>query len=199
MGWFTRKQPILLAERPGATRSDVVPFEAACAPAVARWVQSSDELFWLAPKTPPRLTAKKVLDWQHPEGQSVLYWPAPEDGPSGYAELNPMPAQTRHWWIGHCIVAPERRGEGIGYRLVEQLLADAFGHHHAYRVSLVVFPDNVLAIRCYNRAGFTCRGQMLRQFATRPGEYPMTYMAIDRGEYRGRPLRQNAQDLRGPR
>jgi ribosomal-protein-alanine N-acetyltransferase len=50
-------------------------------------------------------------------------------------------------------VAPDRRGSGLGRRLLEHLLAQAAGHG-ASRVMLEVRADNTAALALYEQAGF---------------------------------------------
>ena len=69
----------------------LVTFDRDAAPLVSSWVQDAHELFWLAPKTPPPLTAEKVIDWPGPDGAAVLLYREGGFEPIGYAELNPMP------------------------------------------------------------------------------------------------------------
>jgi RimJ/RimL family protein N-acetyltransferase len=91
-----------------------------------------------------------------------------------------MPEGGDHWWVGHCIVAPRRRGNGIGLHMVRLLLDRAFDARNARRVSLIVFPSNFDAVRCYRAAGFSERREVYREFVTRPGRHRMLYMSIDR-------------------
>ena len=144
------------------TNLTLVRFDPSHAPHVAAWVETDQELHWLAPSTPPPLTAEKVIAWKHPGGTAlVAVEPASRfhqslgAEPVGYAELNPMKGDAnRHLWIGHVVVAPQLRGGGIGRAFVRSLLAYAFGTLAANRITLVVFPENRSAIRCYQSVGF---------------------------------------------
>lgn len=168
---------------PGCARPGLAPFDPAHAKRVARWVQSDDELFALAPRTFPPLSARKVIAWQREDGYPMLYFDGGETDPCGYVELNRLPTGRAQWWLGHCLVAPHRRGKGVGLRMIDLVLDEAFCRRNAHTVSLVVFPDNFGAIRCYRRAGFSEHGEVFRRFATRAGQYRMLYMSIDRHEY----------------
>jgi GNAT superfamily N-acetyltransferase len=50
------------------------------------------------------------------------------------------------------VVAPSRRGTGVGRRLVAGLVERARGHHP--EVFMRVHPDNAVALRSYAGAGF---------------------------------------------
>lgn len=163
------------------------PFNKLMAPLVATWARDDQELFWLAPKTPPPLTAAKVVGWASPEGRPLLFYRDGTADPLGYLELNPMPSDWGHYWLGHCVVQPDQRGGGLGRHMIELSLELAFRSQRAYRVSLVVFPENVSAIRCYRRGGFIDAGDQWKYFATTGQQHRMVQMTIDRGRYHSLP------------
>ncbi len=168
------------ADRPDGV---LMPFEDVFAPVVAGWVRSDDELFHLTPKTPPPITPEKVIGWRRPLGFPMLYWRDGAAEPCGYAELNRTELGEARWWLGHCLVAPDQRSRGVGLTMVRLLLGMAFQRKAAHVVSLIVFPGNLNAVRCYRRAGFSERGEVFRRFETRAGEHRMIHMSIDRHEY----------------
>jgi RimJ/RimL family protein N-acetyltransferase len=126
---------------------------------VASWVRSAEELFWLAPSTAYPLSAAKVVRWTHKHGNPLLYYRVGAQMPVGYGELNPMRNDPRHLWIGHVVLDPAFRGHGLGLRLTHALVDHAFGRLRARKLTLVVFPENEAAVRCYERVGFCCRGE----------------------------------------
>lgn len=87
-----------------------------------------------------------------------------EGPPLGYGEINPLRSGGEHVWLGHVIVRPDRRGRGLGSILLRALLAEVFERRNATRVALIVFPDNLAALRCYRRAGFCLSGEEHHQF-----------------------------------
>jgi RimJ/RimL family protein N-acetyltransferase len=103
--------------------------------------------------------------------------------PIGYAELNDMPSRADELWIGHFIIAPERRGMGLCQRMLRLLLDYAFRRLGAYRAALIVFPGNEPAIRCYTSGGLAKVGRQDKVFAARPGVHGMIEMAIDQKGY----------------
>jgi len=179
-----RRQLAIRPYAPAVQASGFVPFEARHASLVAGWVRSDKDLFMLSPRTPGPLTAAKVIGWKQAGGDQLMYHDPGDGEPCGYVELNPMPEGGRHWWIGHCIVAPHQRGNGTGLRMVRLVLDRAFEYRDARRVSLVVFPGNFGAVRCYCVAGLGERREIYREFATRPGQHRMLYMSIDHHEHR---------------
>ncbi len=161
----------------------LAPFEPSLAATVAGWAQTAQELFWLAPKTPPPLTPAKVVAWAGPESSPMLLFRDGTAEPLGYLELNPMPLETGHFWLGHCVLHPNHRSVGLGRRMIGLALDLAFGHRRAKRVSLVVFPDNAGAIRCYRNAGLVGAGDQIKYFQTTGRQHRMLQMTIDRGRY----------------
>jgi RimJ/RimL family protein N-acetyltransferase len=170
------------------------PFDKLMAPIVAAWARDPHELFWLAPKTYPPLTAAKVVGWPGSDGCPLLFY---RDGivePIGYLELNPMPGEREHLWLGHCVVAPARRGSGLGEVMINLVLEEAFQTRKAARVSLVVFPDNIAAIRCYRACGFTEVGEQVKYFPTTGRQHRMLQMSVTRVDHArhvaaGKPIR----------
>lgn len=157
-------QAITVAVAPQTSKLRLTPFDSRHASTVARWVTTPDQLRLLAPSTEPPLTAAKVSEWVKPGGIAFLLRLQHEVGPIGYGELNPMRRTPLHFWIGHVIVASPHRGIGIGTAFVRLLTNYAFARLHAEKISLVVFPDNAPAIRCYLRAGFTNLGEEHHRF-----------------------------------
>jgi RimJ/RimL family protein N-acetyltransferase len=131
----------------------LTPFRAEWAGLVVSWVRDAQEAYWLAPKTPPPLTATHVLRWHEPGHNPFALLAAPGEPPVGYAELNTLVRTRRQYWIGHLIVDPDRRGRGLGSTFTQLLLDEAFEERGAQRVSLVVFPENAAASACYRAAG----------------------------------------------
>jgi RimJ/RimL family protein N-acetyltransferase len=94
-----------------------------------------------------------------------------------------MPADWGHYWLGHCVTHPDSRGTGVGRAMIALTLELAFRTRRAYRVSLVVFPENIAAIRCYRNAGFIDAGDQWKYFCTTGQQHRMLQMTIDRGRF----------------
>ncbi len=159
-------------------------FDPLMAPMLATWVKDAKELFWLAPSTVPPLTAAKVLNWQNTDVSAMVLHRDQTTEVLGYLELNLMPSQTRHLWMGHCIIRPERRGCGLGRLMVGLAIEDAFGRRQAESVSLVVFPDNVAAVECYRSVGFVTVGEQFKEFQGSTQTHRMLRMSIVRPRLR---------------
>lgn len=170
-----------------ATRRALAPyltqFVDARAALVASWVSSDSELLWLAPGTLPPLTPEKVLAWSAERRQRLMLCDGRDDLSIAYAELNEMPGNRQQRWIGHFLLSPAHRGRGWGVRFAQALLAHAFVELGAADVLLVVFPDNLRAIQCYERAGFIDLGQERKLFKTTGREHLFTRMGISRSRF----------------
>src|SRR5690606_34576824 len=140
-------------------------------------------LFWLAPKTFPPLTAAKVVGWPGPDGCPLLLHREGNVEPLGYLELNPMPGEREHLWLGHCVIGPEHRGTGLGQVMIRLVLEEAFSRRRAWRVSLVVFPENHAAVRCYRSCGFCEVSNQHKYFPTTGGRHRMIQMTIDQAGF----------------
>lgn len=159
-------------------------FDPAFAALVAGWVQTPEELFMLAPATEPPLSADKVLAWTEARNLPLLLWPIGGDAPVGYSELNFMSHDARDLWIGHFIVPESSRGKGFGYAFMRLLLRRAFASLSAASVSLVVFPENEVAVNCYLKCGLVKDGIHVKGFRHLPGKYKMRKMKISSRQYR---------------
>ena len=143
----------------------LVPFDPRSAGHVLSWVRGARDTYWLAPRTRPPLTAEKLLAWSGQGHNPFALVDSRSPGPLGYGEVNLLNEKRREYWLGHLIVEPQRRGQGLGRRLTELLLRHAFERLAARRVSLVVFPDNVAAVGCYRAAGMQDDGYETHLFA----------------------------------
>lgn len=175
----------------------LMPFDRLYAQQVSSWVLSDRELEWLAPGTLAPLTAHKVAAWGGNGSNRFLYWREGDDSPGAYGELNRMPDRTDQMWIGHVVVAPDRRGRAYGADLSAALVNRAFVVHRVSAVLLVVFPENEHAVRCYKRIGMVEMGRERKRFKTTRREYTFLRMGMDGRRFRalvacgvlsGRPL-----------
>ncbi|RJP36947.1 MAG: N-acetyltransferase [Phycisphaerales bacterium] len=161
-------EPGLPPSASGDAGFQIAPFRPEDAETIASWVTTPEELLWLAPATPPPLTAEKVRGWALPNVAAYAMTESATGDLVGYAELNRMERDPHHQWIGHVIVRRDRRGRGLGGHLVADLLHRAAGEGAAARVSLIVCPDNAAAIQCYKRAGFDIVCDELHRFGRPP-------------------------------
>ena len=158
----------------------LTPFDSGHASVIAGWVTTTPELRWLAPSVEPPLTPEKVVGWQRPDGYAFSLNRAVDPLPLGYGELNLMRRQADQFWIGHVIVDPDHRKQGLGRYLVHSLVSYAFERLFARRVSLVVFPDNEAAIRCYRRVGFRPVAEEFHRVGTDGPQHRLLRFEMDR-------------------
>jgi RimJ/RimL family protein N-acetyltransferase len=150
---------------------------------IATWPRDALELQWLAPGTPPPLDAEKVAAWASSDDQRFVLWDAERLSPVGYAELNFLSLARDQMWIGHFVIDPRFRGVGLAARFAAGLLDLAFARFAARMVVLLVFPDNVRAIRCYQRVGFVEDGYEAKYFPKIDCEHRFRRMFIDAERY----------------
>jgi len=160
------------------------PFDARYASLVAGWVRGEAELLRLAPGTDPPLTPQKVLAWHRSDVNPYLGWLPAAGEPVAYGEVNYMSRAKHEMWLGHILVAPDRRGMGLGKQLVQRLLDLAFFRFAAQKVCLLVFPDNEAAVRCYESAGMVRAGIEHWRHPQRRCVYRMLRMEVDAKKYR---------------
>lgn len=124
------------------------PVEPSDAAVVAGWPDSVEEVRqWCSRSEAP---AEVVAGWAA-EADVAGYGMVSDGELVGYGEL----------WLDHdepevelarLIVAPARRRQGVGRRLVAGLAQEALRHYPT--VLMRVHPDNTRALRCYAGAGF---------------------------------------------
>lgn len=124
-------------------------FDSLAAPVVASWAASAQEArHWCSRD---HVSAAVVADWSATP-DVVAYTFVEHDQVVGYGELW-IDADEEEVELARLIVAPARRGQGLGRRLAAALTAQALTHYPA--VFMRVYPDNEPALRCYAAAGFT--------------------------------------------
>jgi RimJ/RimL family protein N-acetyltransferase len=175
--------PISPTEPRARTACYLTAFDHRLAPIVASWIQTGEELTWLAPGTRPPLTSAKVDAWGDASDHQFLLWTTDCVEPIGYGELNHMPERPEQMWLGHFVVDPAQRGRSHGTRFAGMLLARAFLDYSATDVLLVVFPDNKTAIRCYERVGMAPLGNERKYFRATRQEHLFLRMGITRSRF----------------
>ena len=127
------------------------PFSAGAAETVAGWGRGADEVrLWCGLDA---VSAATVAAWSTPPDVTAFLLLLGGDGgePVAYGELW-VDDEEREVELAHLIVAPDRRGRGLGRRLVAALAVEARRHHPD--VVVRVHPDNAAAQACYRGAGF---------------------------------------------
>ena len=121
------------------------------AAAISGWAADPAEVrAWCSLDTAP-VPVDVVAAWSRPA--DVEGWVLVDGGgPVGYGEVW-VDHAAGEVELGHVIVDPHYRGQGIGALLVRGLVDRARRYFHT--VALRVRPENAAARRCYERAGFT--------------------------------------------
>lgn len=160
----------------------LVRFMPADATLVSAWLSNPRDAYWAAPRTWPPITPQRVLAWKRPGHRQYVLIDARRELPVAYGELNTLRHRSGDYWLGHLVVDPQQRGRGYGLALTRLLIERAFAQHRARRVLLVVFPENVGAIRCYQRAGMRPDGYELHHFPPYERCEHLLKMVIERSE-----------------
>ena len=118
-----------------------------------------------------------------------------EDGGTfvGVVSLTQVDPVHRNAEFHIMIGTPSARGRGAGTMATRQMLRHGFGDLNLHRIFLSVLESNAVAIRMYEKVGFTTEGR-LRQAAFKDGAYcDLLMMGILQSEFRetpaGEPLR----------
>lgn len=164
-------------------RARLVAFNAELAPLIASWVRDAEEAYWVAPHSVPPITAHIVRDWSAAADRWAFTLLDEFHTPAGYGELNLLSGERREYWLGHLLIDPTRRGQGLGHELTSRLLERAFMQLHASRVALVVFQNNAAAIQCYRSCGLEAEGYEQHAFAVLGRSDSLLRMAIRRDAY----------------
>lgn len=94
-----------------------------------------------------------------------------------HAELTVLP-EHELGQIGRLAVAPYARGEGVGTKLMDWLVAFAFDELSLHRLELVVFSFNEPALHLYKNAGFWEEGLALHARKAGDGYWDLIYMGL---------------------
>ena len=123
-------------------------FDRRVASTVAGWAGTAHEsMLWCSL---PEVTADAVDGWSR--RQDVEAFVLRETGHVvAYGEIW-IDVDEREVELAHLIVDPERRGQGLGGRLIDELVRQAQRHYPV--IALRVHSRNETAVRCYVRAGF---------------------------------------------
>lgn len=105
----------------------------------------------------------------------------------GHAGLMAADRRSRLAHLGHVIVDPALRGQGLGLKMLAMLLAHAFEDQGLNRVELNVVAGNGPALRLYEKLGFERVGVRRRAVHTGPGPgdfADLVFMGLLREDWR---------------
>jgi RimJ/RimL family protein N-acetyltransferase len=95
--------------------------------------------------------------------------------------------------LSRILVAPARRGEGIGGAMVARAVAVSFETHNVDRIDLGVAANNTPAIACYRKQGFAHVGTWLKAIPVGVGNIDVYWMTLTRAAWMSSPARPTVQ------
>jgi RimJ/RimL family protein N-acetyltransferase len=129
-------------------------FDPAHAPTVASWAVGDDVVRAWCALEGDAVPADVVAGWSKADDIEAFVYGDPGDAPVAYGELW-LDDEEGEVELARLLVAPERRGRGVGRALVTALVEQARrAHPELPAVILRVRPENEQAIRAYAAAGF---------------------------------------------
>jgi len=133
---------------------DLQPFDVARAELVASWAVGDEVVrAWCAVEG-DRVPAEVVAGWSRADDVEAYLLTDDAGDPCAYGELW-LDDEEGEVELARLLVAPERRGSGVGRALTQALTRRARRTHPELpAVILRVRPENEQAIRCYVAAGF---------------------------------------------
>jgi RimJ/RimL family protein N-acetyltransferase len=133
-----------------------MPFDPTDAPLVASWAAGDESVVraWIALEA-DAVPAEMVAGWSAADGVEAFVFAEDAGGPPlAYGELW-LDHEEGDLELAHLLVAPERRGQGLGRAFVRALAEQARQTHPELALVLLrVQPENTRAIRAYSAAGF---------------------------------------------
>jgi RimJ/RimL family protein N-acetyltransferase len=166
----------------------LAPFTAADIDRLIGWVASPDALGrWAASGFSYPLTRTQVeahMRKSAENGARIFKVLDQDQSVVGHVELGSIDQLNRSLRIGRVMVAPERRGRGIGVELMRAAFAVAFDQLQMHRVELAVFDFNQAAIACYKRVGFQGEDVRREMFKSADGYWSEIVMSILESQWR---------------
>ncbi len=89
-------------------------------------------------------------------------------------------------FVSRVLVAPHRRGQGLGEKMMRRLTTLAFEEHGFHHLNLGVISTNAAAIRCYTRIGFQQVGEWPDAMPTPTGTVAIVWMMLYRTDWERR-------------
>jgi RimJ/RimL family protein N-acetyltransferase len=156
------------------------------------WLKSPWEVMswggvrWTWPLDPEQL--ERYLGPSRGPRPSRRVYAALEDGAVvGHADFSGLLVGQDSATICRVLIGPaERRGHGLGRRLMEALCREGFVGLGLYRLELNVLAGNEPALRCYRAAGFIEEGTLRRARRFAGERYDVVHMGLLRPEWERR-------------
>jgi GNAT superfamily N-acetyltransferase len=118
---------------------------------ICQFPQTEIELFFMYPKATYPLTCdqlKAAID-QRSDSTVVML----DKSISGFANFY-ISEPGEKCCIGNLIIAPDKRGKGVGKYLVETMVQLAYRNYRAMEIHISCFNQNVAGLLLYTRCGF---------------------------------------------
>ncbi len=110
----------------------------------------------------------------------------------GHAEIsNTWPHLSSR--LSRVLVAPGRRGQGIGGAIFARAIEYSFNEHGVDRIDLGVASDNVVAIACYHAQGFKHVGTWPQAMQVGSKTIDVHWMTIGRSQWTANRAERSAQ------
>lgn len=140
---------------PTRARAELVPYAPEFASTVRSWIDS-DETYHFVCRGSGFPPPEDVVDsWQRQGVNSYVL--TADRQPVAYAELWDR-ANEQAVEIAHVLVAPFRRGEGFGTRMVKLLTGKVENRADISKLLAILYTDNETALACLLGAGFELVG-----------------------------------------
>lgn len=128
------------------------------------WIRSEDELYqWSGPwEFSWPLDLDQLVRDARFQSESRFLFAVTEPGGGELLGHVKLQVQRHHGLglIGRVLVAPQRRGQGVGTAMMHRLVGYAFDDLGLHRLQLGVYTFNTPAIACYEAAGFVVEGRL---------------------------------------
>jgi ribosomal protein S18 acetylase RimI-like enzyme len=147
---------------------------------LAGLVTAGAALGWVDPPSPAEVTALLHAVWTAPPGDAALAVATDDSRLLGlaYWRRYDRPTHRPHADVEKVAVSPAAQGQGVGRRLMQELIAAARAAHVEV-LTLDLRADNTRAATLYESLGFTRYGQLPRFVAVGHHRYDKLFYALD--------------------
>lgn len=101
----------------------------------------------------------------------------------GYCELNRIDYDNMSATASRVIIDSKQRGNGLGTKMMTELIKVGFNEYKLHRIELLVFDYNHSAKRCYEKVGFKIEGYLRESRKMGDKYYSVYLMSILDSEY----------------
>jgi RimJ/RimL family protein N-acetyltransferase len=129
------------------------------------WVRNSTENFLWAARSfqfplDPSVIQNHVKGALSDEPVRVIFTAMQHQTSVGHVELERVNPWNQSAIVCRVLVNPKLRGQGIGTRMMQGLVKNAFSDLGLSRLELFVFASNLAAIQTYKKSGFIVEGHL---------------------------------------